>query len=217
MAPSRSVRLPGRALALAASLALVLGVASPVAAATTGPLYNWTYAELHYTSETGDAVYEPGLHSRLTIRVSLRDSPDSGATTTVQVISEGWLTNQWGGMEDDWYAAYESIVPADPLLGGIDRNLGTAWVNAGPITLACYSRSCPILPAAISLSGTWTATGPVVATTEKVIDDLGWSSLLMHRQRPADANVVITPGFAFPAILDRSIIATQTQVAKPMP
>jgi hypothetical protein len=179
-------------------------------------LYNWDFAELHYTSETGDAVYAPGLHSRLTIRLSLSDSQSSGATTAVQVISDGWLTNEWGGMEYDWYAAYELIVPADPSLGGIDRNLDSAWVNTGPITLACYSRTCPILPTTISVSGTWAATGPVAATTEKVIDDVGWSSLLKRRERPAVADIVIAPGLQFPAILDRSIIATQTQVGMPI-
>jgi hypothetical protein len=136
--------------------------------------------------------------------------------TIVQVISDGWLTNEWGGMEYDWYAAYELIVPADPTLGGIDRNLESAWVDTGQIALACYSRTCPILPTAISLSGTWTATGPASASTEKVIDDLGWSSLLMRRVRPAVGDIAIAPSLPFPAILDRSIIATQTQVGIPM-
>lgn len=203
-----------RAIALTASLALLLGAAAPTMAATTGPGYTWRYAELDYVSETGPAVYAPGFHSRLTIRFSTSEGRDQ-ATTFVQVISNGWLTNQWGGMEYDWYEAYEKVVPIDPTLGGVDAALRTAWVDSGPMTLACYSSHCPALPPTIRVSGTWASTGPVTATTEKVIDDLGWSSMLMRRERAANADVTITPDVPVPAILVRSIIATQTQVALP--
>jgi hypothetical protein len=203
-----------RAIALTASLALLLAVAAPTSAATHGPSYTWRYAELYYVSETGAAVYAPGLHSRLTVRFSTSESRD-GATTFVQVISSGWLTNEWGGMEYDWYEAYEQVVPLDPSLGGVDKALRSAWVDAGPITLACYSSHCPDLPQTITVSGTWTSTGPVAATTEKVVDDLGWSSMLMRRERAASADINIAPDFPVPPILVRSIIATQTQVAMP--
>ncbi len=202
------------AIGLAATLALLAVLAPPALASDSGPLYTWRYAELYYASEAVPSS-SPGIHSQLTIRISQSETRD-GATSTVQVISTGWSTSAGGGMDYDWYAAYEIVGPYDPSLGGVDPSLRSAWISTGPIELACYQGQCPALPAQLSVSGTWTATGPASATTEKVIDDLGWSSNLMRRERPASSDVVLSPALDRPAVLIRSVIASQSQVSIPL-
>lgn len=203
-------------LSVGASCALLLALVAPVTATTLGqgPAYEWRYAELSYASEAGAAVYDPGLHSRLTVRFSVGED-ENGRTNAVQVVYNGWATNESGGMDYDWYEAYEEIVPLDPSLGSIDGALRRAWVDAGPIALTCYSAYCPALPDSITLTGIWSATGPAVATTEKVVDDLGWTSNLMRRARQAVADVDISPAVPVPAILVSSVIVDQEQVALP--
>jgi hypothetical protein len=210
-----------RLVALAASLALLLGVAAPAAASPPERL-SWLSGWASTTFVTSEDPYAPGPFMEVEITFATGRWQDHGlfgdgdATFSQIDIRASGYTNLAGGpyFNSPWQAGYTmSVTPGDPTLGYVDPSLRGGWAEVGPMAYYCYTGPCPSWPATITVSAAWTATGPQVVTPSHPVDDIGGVSSMVARMRPAAGDFHFTGGtLTLPPVVKGSSIWYQQQV-----
>jgi len=206
-----------RLVALAASLALLLGIAAPAAAASPPERSNWLSGWASTTFVTSADPYAPGPFMEVEITFATGSWRDNGRSTFSQIdIRASGYTNLANGtvFMDPWQAGYTMYVtPGDPALGHVDRSLAGAWAEVGPMAYYCYTGPCPSWPATITVSAAWNATGPQAVTPSHPVDDIGGVSSMISRVRPAAGDFKFMGGtLTLPSIVKNSYISYQQQV-----
>ena len=214
-----------RDLAVGPTVTAILAVApAPTAAARSGAVA--TYRSWIASAQHVDVLdpHAPGVHSRLTVWFADRTSRVGGVTTThtvIRVAADGYELNGTGGMLRSWHGAYlKAESPSSSSLGSVAPSLGSATTHSGPMQLVCDTASSPwgacptTLPPVIDVSGTWTATGPLVPSVTQEVDDIGTRIWMFVAKRDARPTFQFSGGtLPVPAILESSSISRQEQIS----